>query len=167
MKLTDKLKMGALATALAVTSGCASAPRVPGPNKVVVDINSEPRVARVYISGKYWCNTPCKLEYDLNSKHYNRGLLSLKEITVAKDGYLPKTERFIIEIPTRWRNVNDKKFLTSELFLLDGDPRYTYNINNNTSNNKTEIINKDSGLRELNNGIDALYKYKILRQMSK
>lgn len=163
MKLTDKLKTGVLAglVTILVASGCASTPRIPGPNKAVLAINSEPVGARIYEGGELIGTTPYVGSYILKDRHYNSGILSTNEFTIAKEGYLPKTKKLRLGINPNDKKLNDKKFYYSKLFLLEGDPRYIYNINNS----KTEITNKDSGIGELNKGADLLQKYLYLKQM--
>jgi len=175
MDLTDKLKMGALGIALSASlSGCGGTlkvahTRIPGPNKIILTINSEPQNARFYERGKYWCETPCKVVYSLDDKSYNNKVIETGKLIVAKEGYLPEVKKLRLKVDPSWKRYNDLKIDYSELFLLKGDPRYGYSISNNTNNNnsKTEITNKDSGFKELNNGLDFIYKLNILKAMSK
>lgn len=99
-------------------------------NKVNIQINSEPRGARIYIDGKFFGSIPedTRMEYVLRKalepSHYKEGRMELSPITVIKDGYLPLTQQFKLEIDPDWRYKMRKEFKFGTLFLLQSDPNY-------------------------------------------
>jgi len=133
-----------LAGTLAFLTSCVSS----GPNNAMLTINSEPPEARVYVKGNYMGKTPLSLNYILEERHYDYGGLKTYTITVGKEGFLPKEKQIRLKILPKWKNLRGRTFNFSDLFLLQGDPRYLYNFNQN------ENTNKGSAMDELNKALD-------------
>ena len=154
-----KIKNLIFASLLALTSGCMALP-----NKAVITINSEPPGARVYVGGSYYGQTPIKLEYLLTDEHYNSGGLLTGEFLVGRDGCLPAKKQFNLLVDSSWRPIKDRpttgnqRFHYTELFVLEGDPRYTFTSNYNVNQN----TNRDSDIGELNKALQAVHMIKSL-----
>ena len=163
--MIKRLKDIVLASTLFFITSCASEPiYIPGPNKVVLTINSEPPGARVYVGDSYSGTTPLNLWYGIKDINYDEGIMTTGTIVVGKEGYLPQRKKELrLRINSEWKNTNDQNYYFSDLFVLEGDPRYIYSNSKNENTNTN--TNKDSDMGELNKGIDALYKTLMLNDL--
>ena len=96
------------------------------PNTIILEVNSEPRGARIYIDGRLFCeSTPCAVTYTLEPQHYDSGKVISTPLIAAKEGCLPKEYKLTFIIDPEWRYMQGETFEEGTVFLLKSDPNYT------------------------------------------
>lgn len=94
------------------------------PNKIELEVNSEPPGARVYEGGRLIGTTPFTTTYTLEPKHYEAGLMLTIPLVAAKEGCIPKEHKLTFEIDPEWRYLLRKTFEEGTVFLLQSNPNY-------------------------------------------